>query len=187
MQVIPLWGNFLSSMFNYPLKFFFSSTTGFSSPSKSSKFAFVLNNLSFKRGYDHQSEDEEAEFEPAPPSPSLVQVPVQYLAVGSIKEKLPVMEYGCGKEDGGGDSTCAVCLKCMSEGDEVRELGNCSHVFHKECLDGWIDQGQLTCPLCRSKLLPSDDQDEGEVLKCGGDPWRRERMIYLFGEDFVFQ
>lgn len=172
-------------MFNYPLKFFFSSTMGFSSPSKRSKFAFVLNNLPFRRGYN-QSEEEEAEFESAPPSPSSVQVPDQYFAVGSIKEKLPVMEYGCGKEEDG-DSTCAVCLKCMSEGDEVRELGNCCHVFHKECLDGWIDQGQLTCPLCRSKLLPSGDQDEGEVLKCGGDPWRRERMIYLFGEDFVFQ
>ncbi|KAF7148920.1 hypothetical protein RHSIM_Rhsim03G0215800 [Rhododendron simsii] len=175
-------------MFNYPLKFFLSSTMGFSSPSKRSKIFNLV--FSFKRGYDQSEEDEEAELESAPPSPSLVQVPVQYFAVGiSIKEKLPVMVYGCGKEDGGGDSsTCAVCLKCMSEGDEVRELGNCCHVFHKECLDGWIDQGQLTCPLCRSKLLPSDDQDEGDqVLKCGGDPWRRERMIYLFGEDFEFQ
>ena len=69
----------------------------------------------------------------------------------------------------------------------MRELGNCCHVFHKECIDAWMDQGQATCPLCRSKLMPAGDDEHGrnELIKNGGDPWRRERMIYLFGEDYV--
>ncbi|RVW60946.1 hypothetical protein CK203_049270 [Vitis vinifera] len=46
------------------------------------------------------------------------------------------------------------CMKGAAPGEsqEVRELGNCCHVFHKECIDIWMDQGQGTCPLCRSKL-----------------------------------
>ncbi|WP_422615257.1 RING finger domain-containing protein, partial [Corynebacterium parakroppenstedtii] len=30
---------------------------------------------------------------------------------------------------------------------------NCRHVFHRCCLDGWLDLGRMTCPLCRSPLL----------------------------------
>ncbi|KAK9291784.1 hypothetical protein L1049_019734 [Liquidambar formosana] len=69
----------------------------------------------------------------------------------------------------------------MEANHEVRKLCNCSHAFHKDCLDAWIDEGQVTCPVCRSKLLP----ERGEEVKKGEDPWRMERMVYLFGEDHV--
>ncbi|KAJ4803694.1 RING-H2 finger protein ATL13 [Rhynchospora pubera] len=50
---------------------------------------------------------------------------------------------------------CAVCLGQLSSSHEVRELGNCSHLFHKECIDKWVDLGKVTCPLCRALLLPN--------------------------------
>lgn len=88
-------------------------------------------------------------------------------------------------------SSCIVCMSSMEDRDEVRELCNCEHVFHRDCLDAWIGQSQSTCPLCRSELLgpastitattPNFDDKEG-----GRDPWRSKRMIYLFGEDFSF-
>ncbi|KAM3729625.1 hypothetical protein ACB098_12G027000 [Castanea mollissima] len=117
------------------------------------------------------------------PSPSLVSVPF-HLIDESIKKKLPITEYGdllkrrgaCSAED----LVCVVCLNNMEASDGVRELCNCSHVFHKECLDVWIGQGQVTCPLCRSKLSPSQREEPG----LGGDPWRLERLSYLFGEDY---
>nr|CAD1831114.1 unnamed protein product [Ananas comosus var. bracteatus] len=37
---------------------------------------------------------------------------------------------------------------------EVRELGNCSHAFHKGCIDKWVEIGHATCPLCRALLWP---------------------------------
>ncbi|KAH7853731.1 hypothetical protein Vadar_006042 [Vaccinium darrowii] len=153
---------------------------GFSSQ-KRSKFDFLLTNPFSRKPYD-QSDNEQSE-SASLPSPSLVPVPVQFV-VGSIKERLPVTKYGYGTQKEGCHE-CAICLKSMRKGDEVRELCNDCHMFHKECLDSWIDQGQMTCPLCRSNLSPSDQN--GEESKCGGDPWRRERMMYLFGEDFVFQ
>lgn len=116
------------------------------------------------------------------PSPLLVPVPAHCVAE-SMKERLQVMEYGQLLDKSGGpqgrhDSQCAVCLNCLDEKQQVRELKNCTHAFHKECMD----RGQGSYPLCRSKLS-SDYQ--GKEMKFGGDLWRRERMIYLFGEDYV--
>ncbi|XP_061999639.1 probable E3 ubiquitin-protein ligase RHA4A [Rosa rugosa] len=82
-------------------------------------------------------------------------------------------------------SSCIVCMNSMEGRDEVRELCNCEHVFHRDCLDAWIGQPQLTCPLCRSELLipaPTSKHDKDG----GRDLWRTQRMIYLFGEDIFF-
>ncbi|CAH2049051.1 unnamed protein product [Thlaspi arvense] len=108
----------------------------------------------FRRPY----KEEETSAEESRPPASLVEVPV-HLVASSIQEKLPVMEFGRfveklgrGKQEEG--STCAVCLRRIGEEDQVRELSNCAHAFHRECLDGWVGRGGATCPLCRSKLLP---------------------------------
>ncbi|XVF51097.1 hypothetical protein PTKIN_Ptkin04bG0157000 [Pterospermum kingtungense] len=68
----------------------------------------------------------------------------------------------------------------IERSDEVRELSSYSHVFHKSRLDSWIDHGNITCPLCKSKLLPAHQRNNSRF---GSDVWRRERMIYLFGQD----
>ncbi|KAI5059766.1 hypothetical protein GOP47_0026085 [Adiantum capillus-veneris] len=48
---------------------------------------------------------------------------------------------------------CAICL-CEFQGEqEVRELPECRHIFHKDCIDDWILHSHNTCPLCRSSLL----------------------------------
>ncbi|XP_050386844.1 probable E3 ubiquitin-protein ligase RHA4A [Argentina anserina] len=121
----------------------------------------------------------------------------------SIKKQLPVVQFqelylkqrqlqatsSSSSEEKTHISSCIMCMNSIEGRDEIRELCNCQHVFHKECLDAWIDQAQLTCPLCRSELLVpvttsaislKHDKDGGS------DPWRAERMIYLFGEDICF-
>ncbi|XP_022756390.1 probable E3 ubiquitin-protein ligase XERICO [Durio zibethinus] len=96
--------------------------------------------------------------------------------------------------------TCAVCLGRLKEGDEVRELTNCCHVFHKDCIDRWVDYDQdhdhdfdhdhnndhednhKTCPLCRAPLLTfshSLDWPKNEPS------WAVERLLYLFGDDLL--
>ncbi|XP_057825251.2 brassinosteroid-responsive RING protein 1-like [Cryptomeria japonica] len=52
------------------------------------------------------------------------------------------------------DFVCAICLRSFEENDEIRELYNCCHIFHRNCLDKWIDSHQDTCPFCRCPLLP---------------------------------
>ncbi|KAM4123008.1 hypothetical protein ACB094_01G126900 [Castanea mollissima] len=53
------------------------------------------------------------------------------------------------------DMECSVCLNCVERSHEMRELSNCYHVFHKACLDRWVDEGQVTCPLCRTMIFPA--------------------------------
>uniref|UniRef100_A0A7N0TKZ0 RING-type domain-containing protein n=1 Tax=Kalanchoe fedtschenkoi TaxID=63787 RepID=A0A7N0TKZ0_KALFE len=48
---------------------------------------------------------------------------------------------------------CVVCLCELKKGEGVRRL-ECRHVFHKKCLDVWLDQLHFTCPLCRSPIPP---------------------------------
>ncbi|PIM98404.1 hypothetical protein CDL12_29118 [Handroanthus impetiginosus] len=115
------------------------------------------------------------------PSPSLVPLPIPVINK-SIKDHLPIKvksQLRGNDEEGHMDDSCAVCLNTIEEWDMVRELGNCKHKFHAHCLDSWMDEGKETCPICRAKLMPGHGEEMGK------DPWRSQRMIYLFGEDFV--
>uniref|UniRef100_A0A0E0NPR6 RING-type E3 ubiquitin transferase n=1 Tax=Oryza rufipogon TaxID=4529 RepID=A0A0E0NPR6_ORYRU len=77
---------------------------------------------------------------------------------------LPVVRFtaaacgGAGGEGGGGGvgarisvSECAVCLSEFVERERVRLLPNCSHAFHIDCIDTWL-QGNARCPFCRSDV-----------------------------------
>ncbi|KAL7221904.1 hypothetical protein ACSBR1_023781 [Camellia fascicularis] len=95
---------------------------------------------------------------------SLVPVPVPVpLVTAFIKKQTPVIQLGNflerSREDGKDEDvekevSCAVCWDCINRRHEMRDLCNCSHVFHRDCLDRWVDEGRVTCPLCRSMLLP---------------------------------
>ncbi|XP_039048139.1 probable E3 ubiquitin-protein ligase XERICO [Hibiscus syriacus] len=55
----------------------------------------------------------------------------------------------------GGDppENCAVCLIEFGGREEVGWLKNCKHVFHRACLERWMDHYHNTCPLCRAPLF----------------------------------
>ncbi|KAL5701946.1 RING-type E3 ubiquitin transferase [Ranunculus cassubicifolius] len=46
---------------------------------------------------------------------------------------------------------CAVCLNEFQEEEKLRVLPNCTHVFHIDCIDTWL-QSNANCPLCRSSI-----------------------------------
>uniref|UniRef100_A0A0D9VJJ6 RING-type domain-containing protein n=1 Tax=Leersia perrieri TaxID=77586 RepID=A0A0D9VJJ6_9ORYZ len=79
-----------------------------------------------------------------------------------VKERLPAVQFahlaaerhGDGRDGDEAEAGCIVCLERLEARDEVRRLGNCAHAFHRGCIDRWIDLGRVTCPLCRSSLLP---------------------------------
>uniref|UniRef100_A0ACD5YSP0 Uncharacterized protein n=1 Tax=Avena sativa TaxID=4498 RepID=A0ACD5YSP0_AVESA len=67
-----------------------------------------------------------------------------------------------GRGEGSGSSRgwaqCAVCLSLVQEGEMVRQLPACMHLFHVGCVDTWL-QSHSTCPLCRATVeAPSKDQ-----------------------------
>ncbi|KAK8956383.1 putative E3 ubiquitin-protein ligase RHA2B [Platanthera guangdongensis] len=55
---------------------------------------------------------------------------------------------------------CRVCL-ARFEMDSVVNRLPCGHLFHKSCVEQWLDYQNETCPLCRSHLLPTDDASGG--------------------------
>ncbi|CAN0840782.1 Brassinosteroid-responsive RING protein 1 [Linum grandiflorum] len=74
---------------------------------------------------------------------------------------VPVVSYSSFLAGGGGETAaaegvCTVCMEGISGEEKIRELCNCRHVFHRECLDRWVDEGRLSCPLCRSNLFPDN-------------------------------
>ncbi|KAJ8747766.1 hypothetical protein K2173_012955 [Erythroxylum novogranatense] len=77
----------------------------------------------------------------------------------------------CRVEGGGGEdrgaSDCVVCLCTLRDGEQVRRL-DCRHVFHKDCFDGWLDNLNFNCPLCRSPLV-SDERVEFTHRRVGED------------------
>ncbi|KAL1205550.1 RING-H2 finger protein ATL46 [Cardamine amara subsp. amara] len=72
-------------------------------------------------------------------------------------DALPVFHYKeiVGSSNGGAAQEpfdCAVCLCEFSEKDKLRLLPMCSHAFHLNCIDTWL-QSNSTCPLCRGTLF----------------------------------
>ncbi|PIN03829.1 hypothetical protein CDL12_23646 [Handroanthus impetiginosus] len=49
---------------------------------------------------------------------------------------------------------CSICLSEFAEGEEGREIIDCKHVFHRHCLEKWLQGFTATCPLCRSLVVP---------------------------------
>lgn len=50
------------------------------------------------------------------------------------------------------DEKCTVCLGKMVKDEEVSELPcNKSHVFHKDCILGWLKNYNNRCPICRKE------------------------------------
>lgn len=103
------------------------------------------------------------------PFANRVNIPAPVHDSAVIRSKLPVVEFGrllkgtqgmCRDRE---KATCAVCLGWLNADDEVRELGNCQHAFHAECIDRWIDTGSVSCPLCRLRLLPCRGAGMGRI------------------------
>ncbi|KAE8669187.1 HOPM interactor 7 isoform 1 [Hibiscus syriacus] len=110
-----------------------------------------------------------------------------------IRDNLALTTFGDAKERMPWVSdTCAVCLSDLEEGDDVRELRNCCHVFHQDCIDRWVDHdhdhhddhdhNHSTCPLCRSPLVTSSQS----LVRPNNEPsWAVDRLLYLFGDDLL--
>jgi hypothetical protein len=69
-------------------------------------------------------------------------------------EKLPIFKYGEIKdklkdeEKCNNFTQCSICLENYVDESKVRVL-LCKHVYHKDCIDTWLSEHNVTCPLCR--------------------------------------
>ncbi|XP_050263516.1 putative RING-H2 finger protein ATL71 [Quercus robur] len=49
-------------------------------------------------------------------------------------------------------SCCSICLADYKDTDVLRDLPDCGHLFHLECVDSWLKL-HATCPVCRNSPL----------------------------------
>lgn len=82
-------------------------------------------------------------------------------------------------EHGGGGSFsegCSVCLSAFADGESVRVLPDCGHMFHLDCVDPWLLAHAASCPLCRAEVT-------GTARGCGGGPGakRLAKLLARFG------
>uniref|UniRef100_A0ACD5YQ95 Uncharacterized protein n=1 Tax=Avena sativa TaxID=4498 RepID=A0ACD5YQ95_AVESA len=74
-------------------------------------------------------------------------------------DALPTFAYspsgteGSADLESGTDKLCSVCLEDLEDGEMVRQLPTCKHLFHVECIDMWL-HSHTTCPVCRCDLSP---------------------------------
>ena len=68
-----------------------------------------------------------------------------------LLREIPVCVYPhSGLSTGNG---CAICLEAFEREEEVRILPRCDHLYHKECIDEWLLERSVFCPVCRAQVL----------------------------------
>lgn len=55
------------------------------------------------------------------------------------------------KEEDGVEIQCVVCLCKFCEGEKYWLLRKCSHGFHVECINSWLNENS-SCPTCRNPI-----------------------------------
>ncbi|KAH9672168.1 hypothetical protein KPL70_017623 [Citrus sinensis] len=98
------------------------------------------------------------------------------------------------------EDTCAVCLGDFKEGEQVRVLPECLHLFHVPCIDMWLSS-HSNCPLCRANAnaappphlvltLPDSGLMDSVVLQlCYDGSWETladGHMKYVNGNNTAF-
>eukprot|EP00245_Coleochaete_scutata_P002608 TRINITY_DN1351_c0_g1_i1.p1 TRINITY_DN1351_c0_g1~~TRINITY_DN1351_c0_g1_i1.p1 ORF type:complete len:266 (+),score=40.29 TRINITY_DN1351_c0_g1_i1:526-1323(+) len=71
----------------------------------------------------------------------------------SVSRALPTVTFSHGTFSGHQEPVCVICLADFESKDTLRQLPECCHAFHVDCIDQWFDK-HTTCPICRMSLLP---------------------------------
>ncbi|KAG9455969.1 hypothetical protein H6P81_000477 [Aristolochia fimbriata] len=71
----------------------------------------------------------------------------------SVVESIPLLRFATLKQ--GPMIDCAVCLSGFEDAELLRVLPKCKHVFHRHCLDPWLES-HPGCPLCRG-IVDAED------------------------------
>jgi RING-like zinc finger len=56
-------------------------------------------------------------------------------------------------------STCSICIDDFEDGERLRMLPRCRHIFHTDCILPWLTERQGCCPLCKTEVM---EQEPGE-------------------------
>mmetsp|Transcript_75547 Transcript_75547/g.179484 ORF Transcript_75547/g.179484 Transcript_75547/m.179484 type:complete len:566 (-) Transcript_75547:155-1852(-) len=103
------------------------------------------------------------------------------MSIEDIVQKVPTLRpKAVSQQDldaASGTLTCSVCLVDLAVGDSVRNLP-CTHRFHMECIDTWLQKTQA-CPLCRRSLgIEEEAEKDGAQAATAGGRNRAQDLIF---------
>uniref|UniRef100_A0A6C0JUJ1 RING-type domain-containing protein n=1 Tax=viral metagenome TaxID=1070528 RepID=A0A6C0JUJ1_9ZZZZ len=52
----------------------------------------------------------------------------------------------------GEKGSCTICQEDFQDGERVRAISKCQHLFHMNCIDSWLAK-KGSCPLCRTHII----------------------------------
>ncbi|MCE3216825.1 hypothetical protein HAX54_008306 [Datura stramonium] len=68
-----------------------------------------------------------------------------------VIREIPTFQYSRNRVGERSFRRCVVCLNEFKEDEMLRLLPKCSHAFHLDCIDIWL-QNNANCPLCRTSI-----------------------------------
>lgn len=120
---------------------------------------FRVINLSRNSDQRRRINEHLQEFSSQFPSRALDSYVMRSLPISQIKREKDEEE----EEEDGKRTECAVCLGEFEDGEWVKHLPICSHVFHVSCIDTWF-QTHSNCPLCRSCVCETNAPFDGSTV-----------------------
>ncbi|KAL3517689.1 hypothetical protein ACH5RR_020278 [Cinchona calisaya] len=140
-----------------------------------------LRRFSFRR--TRQNEDLLMAYSPSLPTRGLDEMLIR---------EIPTFQYN--RTDQGNDESsssslnkCVVCLNEFQDQDTLRLLPKCSHAFHLDCVDIWL-QNNSNCPLCRTSISCNTTRDPfGMIVAPNSSPQDPQPFIRrMVGSDEEF-
>lgn len=99
--------------------------------------------------------------------------------------EIPTFQYSKQGESSS-PSKCVVCLNEFQENDMLRLLPKCSHAFHLDCIDVWL-QSNSNCPLCRSTISGRNRYKLERIVAPSSSPQDPSPLVgSIFGGDEEF-
>ncbi|XWS36411.1 hypothetical protein CRYUN_Cryun20dG0083400 [Craigia yunnanensis] len=104
----------------------------------------------------------------------------------AVIREIPTFQF---KRDTDERSTygCVVCMNEFQEHDMLRVLPNCSHAFHLDCIDIWL-QSNANCPLCRTSISGTTRYPINQIIAPSSSPQDSHpytNSLMVGDEDFV--
>ncbi|XP_059318709.1 RING-H2 finger protein ATL1-like [Lycium ferocissimum] len=108
-----------------------------------------------------------------------------------VIREIPTFQYNRNKVGERSFRRCVVCLNEFKEDEMLKLLPKCSHAFHLDCIDIWL-QNNASCPLCRTSISGTTNKHPLDVIVAPNSspqdphiPLLRRSNILGSDEDFV--
>uniref|UniRef100_A0A7R9Z8X1 RING-type domain-containing protein n=1 Tax=Pseudictyota dubia TaxID=2749911 RepID=A0A7R9Z8X1_9STRA len=56
---------------------------------------------------------------------------------------------------------CSICIDDFAPGEKLRQLPQCRHMFHTECILPWLTERSARCPLCKRSVVTGEEEKIG--------------------------